>query len=652
MKEYKARLSVAAGVILAASASLAADSILVNGNFDQMPLGKGWNLPKAWSVNPKVGRNGTAALVWENDDPKHYAFPNQRFKVSPGAVLRFGGWTKVERGSIRKPGIGIEYFDKDGKWLNNVYAAEVVDNDPDKKGWVRYEGEVTLPGEATSAHIIAVLGRGRTGRVLFDDLTVERLPDVPLVYLQSSVHHNSFTAADGDISFVACLRLNLAVNGLTDYSCDYGYVNAEGKRVMGSVSDFDATVAKFAIPASRMALGSQEVRFRLRLKGETVGKLGLKVTRTEKPVNRRFGIDRSGRATVSGKRFFPLGMYTSWEMTEADIRRWQEAPFNYTTHACRLTREDLDRFAAVGTYVVTDVHHLVLGYDHVAHGTATIEQSREGFMRYLNGLAAHPAFMGWYLVDEIPVNQIPGVIRTNELLHEIAPDHLSYFVTDKPQSIREAMPAADVFGVDPYPVGGHATNMFFCSTWAEQCRTGTFGFRPMWHVPQYFDWYWYPEGRSRPYPVRCPTREEMSNMTWQGIAAGANGICGYTFGVFQERGMRAHPERKEECDRLWKDICAVAHEVKKMESVLLGDDIELPFSDLPKDLVARAYRLKGVDYLLIVNRDRNHVVADLTLSKPGCCDLSTQCGKGVSLVGGKLHVDFEGLGYAFVRLSE
>ena len=629
----------------------AESSLLVNGGFDQMTVGKEWNLPKAWSIEQGAGRNGTAALVWENDDPKNYAFPSQRFKVVPGNVFRFGGWAKVERGKVRRPRILLEYFDASGKWLGNVDSAEVVDNDPDKKGWIRYEGEIAMPRGTAYANFSAVVGRGRTGRVLFDDFTLEKLPEKPLVYLQSSAHHDSFTAEDGEISFVAMLRLNLVENSLSDYSCDYGYVNDKGERMAVRVADFSGDAARFSIPAAKMAMGRQEVRFRLRLKGETAGKLRLAVTRTEKPVARRFGIDRSGRATIAGKRFFPLGMYTNWEMTEADIRRWQEAPFNYTTHYCRLTREDLDRFAAAGTYVVTDVRHLVLGYDHMARGTATIEESRAGFERYLSGLAFHPAFMGWYLVDEVPVNQIPGVIRTNELLHEIAPDHISYFVTDKPNTIREAMPAADVFGVDPYPVGGHITDIALCSKWAEMCRDATFGMRPMWHVPQYFDWNWYPESKNRPWPVYCPTREEMANMTWQGIAAGANGICGYTFSAFQERGAREHPERREECDRLWKDICAVVREVKSIEQVLLGEDVNVAFKGMPDNLVARAYRLNGEDYLLLVNRTRNPVAAELLPERCGCKSLSVLCGTGVALAGGSLRVAFPSLGYAFVRLG-
>ena len=86
-----------------------------------------------------------------------------------------------------------------------------------------------------------------------------------------------------------------------------------------------------------------------------------------------------------------------------------------------------------------------------------------------------------------------------------------------------------------------------------------------------------------------------------------------------------------------------------MESVLLGDDAALPIKDLPKTLVARAYRLDGGDYLLIVNRTFENVVATLDLPKGVCTSLETRCGEGVYLDGDQLKVIFDGLGYAFLK---
>ena len=70
---------------------------LENGSFEMVPSGKGWRLPKAWSVVSGAGRNGSKAVVWDNDDQKHYTFPFQQLKAYPGARFRIHGWVKVER---------------------------------------------------------------------------------------------------------------------------------------------------------------------------------------------------------------------------------------------------------------------------------------------------------------------------------------------------------------------------------------------------------------------------------------------------------------------------------------------------------------------------------------------------------------------------
>ena len=88
-----------------------------------------------------------------------------------------------------------------------------------------------------------------------------------------------------------------------------------------------------------------------------------------------------------------------------------------------------------------------------------------------------------------------------------------------------------------------------------------------------------------------------------------------------------------------------------MEPVLLGEDFKVAFNGLPDNLVARAYRLNGEDYLLLVSRTRNPVAAELLPERGGCKSLSVLCGSGVESDDGCLRVSFAGLGYAFVRMA-
>ena len=68
------------------SFAAAAGDLVLNGGFERGR--EGWTLPKAWKIEDGVGRNGSRALVWENEDPKHYAFPVYRVAFEPGGIYR------------------------------------------------------------------------------------------------------------------------------------------------------------------------------------------------------------------------------------------------------------------------------------------------------------------------------------------------------------------------------------------------------------------------------------------------------------------------------------------------------------------------------------------------------------------------------------
>ena len=126
------------------------------------------------------------------------------------------------------------------------------------------------------------------------------------------------------------------------------------------------------------------------------------------------------------------------------------------------------------------------------------------------------------------VVNVQNVASVNDLLEEIDPDHPTWAVTDKPKHARALLPCYDVIGMDPYPVGnkGWRNDIGICSGWPREAREGMFDMRPMWQVPQVFNWAWYRKGDNDPPPdLRMPTRQEIANMCWQGVAAGANGLC-------------------------------------------------------------------------------------------------------------------------------
>ncbi len=84
----------------------------------------GWKIPeRLWSIGEDAGRNGSAALVWENDNPDAYSFPQCSFSVTPGAIYRYGAWVKVDslkgKSNTAKPRVTIDYADEADNWTSS-----------------------------------------------------------------------------------------------------------------------------------------------------------------------------------------------------------------------------------------------------------------------------------------------------------------------------------------------------------------------------------------------------------------------------------------------------------------------------------------------------------------------------------------------------
>ena len=80
----------------------------------------------------------------------------------------------------------------------------------------------------------------------------------------------------------------------------------------------------------------------------------------------------------------------------------------------------------------------------VIHGLHNHELTPEGDAACRAAVLAHrdhPAVIGWYLFDEMPVSRIREMAARNRLVRESDPDHPTYAVFDKVASIRDYLPA-------------------------------------------------------------------------------------------------------------------------------------------------------------------------------------------------------------------
>ncbi|MBR4654760.1 MAG: hypothetical protein IKO72_15500 [Kiritimatiellae bacterium] len=629
-------------------------NLLKNPDFEQGY--KEWRkVEPMWRVEDGAGYGGSKGLVWESATPSKRGYPAQYVTLEAGCAYRLTALVKVDSlKGAKAPYVGFEWFDVNGKWTGAAKTRPVDDNGALKGGWVRYEC-VTRKMRSTDARggVLCMLDAGSSGKVRFDDVTFERVPVKSIEYICTSAYRDA--ASDGELRVLASLDADVGsqVASLSVKTADGTMRTLEPIR-------FEEDVAVFSMPVTSLAMGSQKFAFKLasRKDGKTIGTAEVAFERTAPgAVRRRVTFDSRGRMLLDGRKFFPLGHYTG-AMNDADMAEYKRGPHNFAIQYGAVTPEQLDRYQKAGVYVAADVRKLIYGYNYSSKSNLkTMEDSKAALLKRYGEIGSHPALVMWYLNDEAPVSLVPNTTAVNEFLHSIDPDRATVTCLCDPRTPREFMPSYDVMAHDCYPIG-NMVGKSMLERVTRQMRVVSdrmAGMRPLWFIPQTFDWRWcYSKDRlekcDQPY-LRMPTREEMANMTWQGIACGANGIVSYSFNEIRRHAKGA------EYEKAWGETCDVAFEVKGMEDVLLSDDATAEFAkgcaSLPTYLPVRFYRHEGRVWMLAVNAMRDPQRGCIQLPS-ACRDFKTKLGGGVACApdGRSFSLDLPPLGYAFVSFQD
>ena len=116
------------------------------------------------------------------------------------------------------------------------------------------------------------------------------------------------------------------------------------------------------------------------------------------------------------------------------------------------------------------------------------EKSYKKYVKTINEFKNHPLLIGWYINDEMPECFIEHIRNRTLIIHELDPDHPAIIVTNK----RNSQPFAnttDVFGEDCYPIKyKNRTDSVKCYDVHNDAYNGLLKSKPIWPVPQIFDW--------------------------------------------------------------------------------------------------------------------------------------------------------------------
>ena len=606
---------LAAGAVLGLSVSAAEAPLLANGDLEQGAVG--WQMPRSgqWRVEKGAGLDGSSGLVFEVPKGEKkitwaQTATDARFPVEGGMGYRFSCWMKTDGLTIthgRSLGLYFASYNAEGKPVGGGGAVRVTDNAVRKDGWYRVEGVTKpLPVSAVVGGLYFYSGDCE-GVAFLDRMTVEPLALNPVERLTVSAYRAE--AWEGDVSFAAAYCVNPVKNPDSELVATLSYVTPTGKGT--KACQLADGVVRTTLPVTDFAFGKNEVTLVLgRKDGTELGRSSCFFRREAVPMFRKVTFDSRHRTIVDGKPFFPLGMYWK-DVTAEALSVYTNGPFNCLMSYNRMDESRLDLCQRFGVKAIASLSgHFREIAEAKAQKAAEIDAWHvRGRLRRFR---SHPAVLAWYLADEVPSFYEEVLAAKREMVYELDPDHPTWIVLDKPQEARTLIRGYDVIGADPYPIGNHGTPeqtaIGIAAGWARAVRKATYDFRPMWQVPQAFDWAIYrPEETNRVAMMRMPTRQELRSMTWQAIAAGANGLVYYAFFDLLERDGW----RKDRVAGGWEDLCAVAREVKAFEPVLLSDDPPPVVEGGDGDVAARAWSCDGKHCIVMANTLRKKVAGAL-----------------------------------------
>jgi len=605
------RVFVAGAVVVLAFLAAIADEV-VHLDFEQ---GRGiWRLPDdGWKVEDGKGRDGTKCLTLEIEDWQKVKWPStEKFAIAPGSAYRLDVWIDVSQFHLPKGfvHVGLAFYDENGKVVLDSIAIPLADNEVRTDGWRRYGCTTrTVPAAARTAGLYIWTPDGSMGTVRFDDIEVKPLMAKPLDALCVSAYRAE--AGAGEVRFAAGYYLNPYKHDLKTLKADLQYVSEGGVRtVPATLVD---SVASATIPVHAFAMGTNTVTLTLRDgRGAKIDESSCDFARLPTLPRRKVSFDRFNRTLVDGKPFFPLGLY-ALDISKADIATYTNGPFNCIMPYRFTDEAKLDICASAGVRVIYPVNESYEAMDKASPEQRKTLGEKTVYSK-VRRFKDHPAILAWYLADEIREPYSYLLTERNNAIHGLDADHPTWIVIYETDHVRAFVRGYDVIGMDPYPIGNRAfgrEKIGIAAGWAKLAQKGMYGCRPMWHVPQAFDWGYYRPAETNDAAVRLPTLAEMRSMTWQAVAAGANGLVFYSFHDLLKRDNWP----KSRVAGGWENVCEVAREVKAMEPVLLS--VPGPVAICKSDsIVCRTWRMEdGRVYLLACNMTDKAIKTEVGIEK-------------------------------------
>ena len=349
-------------------------------------------------------------------------------------------------------------------------------------------------------------------------------------------------------------------------------------------------------------------------------------------ISQAIGFNQDGFLMVDGKPYFPVGIYTI-QSRDGDhdkvLSEASRAGFNTTVYYALTTESLMPLLDAANRHGIKAFVYPTMPFS-LRKGDETTESITKDVQAKMN----HPALLGWYLVDEpegIGKATPDKVLELYHLVKKLDPSHPCSLVIMGAKAAGDYAHCADVIWTDPYPIPSRPVTVVADQT--DACAKAIEG-KPLWVVPQAFDWSVWHTGKID--KVHRPTPEEERCMTYLALVHGAKGII-YWAHTGSKYYIHDYPEH-------WAAVKKIAGELGYLSPVLLTPDSKRKITVKGGSIDWMVKELGGSMYLFAVNREPKECRAAISI--PGMEKSKAEAlfeGRSVDFDGSSLKDDFKPL---------
>ena len=329
--------------------------------------------------------------------------------------------------------------------------------------------------------------------------------------------------------------------------------------------------------------------------------------------NRKIYIDEKLRTWIDGKITFPIGLY-ALEDSEVNRKNWLNSPFNI------IYNQGKDEVLA--KYLYEKSNHKLYSIIDLGSQSATkntdeesIKKARDYAINIIKKYKNFEGIIGYYTIDEPPVQYSYSLMNTSFAMREEDPDHFIITSIEDIYSLNVLKEGLDIVSLGCYPISN--VDSLDCVSYVS-----IIGIKNManakanWGTIQIYDRTI--EGKSGQNP---PSELELKNMIYQNIAAGSMGLLAFDYGLLWSPKAKNPPQDE------WDKIVKVFTEFKNIYSNIVYYVDEEPrytyyfpefIYQIPRgeNVLARIWKKGHYDYILLVNMDKDKKVVNYKFKKP------------------------------------